>query len=194
MSIAPSPPALLRRLRAAAAAVVTATTLVATSIAAMGLLAAPGPAAAAQPAAERVEAWRGACKHYVNRARFKSREEHVEFVTVVADGCAAALKAAESPAEALSPDERAAAVWFLDRLTAARRAIAAINTRRLAAATERRRADRSFSRVARDLAEELRLVGHSGEYLILRAEGVYDALGAWVEAGAEFALLAALPR
>ena len=140
---------------------------------------------------ERVEAWRATCTHYVNRARFRSREERVDFVTVLADGCEAALVAFAPGGDGRA---RQAAGEFLDRLTGARAAIAEINGRRLAEAAARRAQDRSFTRVVRDLSRELRLVGSTGEYLILRAEGVYDALEAWVDAGAEFALIAALPR
>jgi hypothetical protein len=165
-------------------------TMLAAACMATSLAAAP---AAATGDGDRAEAWRATCTHYVNRARYKSREERVEFVTVVADGCAAALSTAEGAATATAA-ERVAAERFLDRLTAARAAISEINARRLAVAAVRRAQDDSFTRFARDLARDLRLVGATGEYLILRAEGVYAALDDWVEAGAEFALIAALPR
>jgi hypothetical protein len=143
---------------------------------------------------ERLEAWRATCTHYENRARYKSREQRVEFVTVVADGCAAALDAFSAPGATGAPRQQAAAARFLDRLSAARAAIAEINAGRLAEAATRRAADRSFTRFQRDLARDLRFVRPFGEYLILRAEGVYAALDAWVDAGADFALIAALPR
>jgi|OM-RGC.v1.021973319 hypothetical protein len=147
----------------------------------------PGaPSLATMVATETRDAWRAACRHYENRARFKSRSENVEFATVLADGCAAAL--AES---ASSGPEGAAARAFLDRVVAARHAVDAINARRLANAADR--AGAGFSRQVRDLRRALRLVSETGEYLILRAEGVFLALDHWVASGARFSLAAALP-
>lgn len=143
-----------------------------------------------QDAAPRAQAaWVKSCNHYANRARFKRRDAQVEFVTVLADGCEQALEAARDGARRAQAE---AAARFLDRLGAAREAIAAMNAARIASA-EARATQPRFARVVRDLSRHYRLVTPSGEYLILRAGGVFDALGAWVASGAEFALIAALP-
>lgn len=159
----------------------------------LALMAAPAaadphgaPPLAPTIAMETRDAWRAACRHYENRARFKSRSENVEFATVLADGCAAALAASVSRGP-----ESAAASAFLDRVVAARNAVDAINARRLADAAKR--TDAGFSRQVRDLGRAFRLVSEAGEYLILRAEGVFSALDDWVASGARFSLAAALP-
>ena len=146
-------------------------------------------AVAATPPAAAIAgegAWAAACRHYENRARFKSRAENVEFATVLAEGCGAALHALE----ARGPDV-AAARRFLDGVARARAEVDAINAGRLAAAA--RRAEPGFSRRVRNLLQEMRLVTETGEYLILRAEGVFEALDAWVADGGRFALATALP-
>lgn len=148
----------------------------------------PASGAASADAAEARE-WRHACEHYANRARFRSRERNVDFVTVLAEGCAEAL--ADAGDASAEPIRAAAARDFLRRIAAGRSAVNAINSARLTAAGTRR--DWSFSRRVRNLSAELHLVSETGEYLILRAEGVFGALDSWAAAGRGFALLAALP-
>lgn len=158
-------------------------------IAALCLALAFAPAALAAP--DRTShtdraAWAAACRHYDNRARFLSRDSDVAFVTVLAEGCAAALPMAESP-----QPSGALARLFLTRLAGARAMIGEINADRIRVAHA---GAEGFSRGARDLGQAMRLVSDTGEFLILREEGVFRALGAWADSGVRFDLIAALPR
>lgn len=148
----------------------------------------PAPHAAA-PEAAAAQGWRHACRHYANRARYRSRERNVDFVTVLAEGCARAL--ADAGDRSADPVRAAASRDLLRRIAAARTVVNAINSARLTAAGRSR--DGGFSRQVRNLSAEFNLVSETGEYLILRAEGVFAALDRWAAAGRGFALLAALP-
>lgn len=156
------------------------------ALAARSAAADPSGAPSLAASAESRDAWSAACRHYENRARFRTRSGDVEFPTVLAEGCVVALGAALSAGA-----EGAAARSFLDRVVSARRAVDAINADRIRDAVSD--ADQGFSRNVRDLGRALRLVSETGEYLILRAEGVFAALDAWVASGGRFALAAALP-
>jgi hypothetical protein len=131
-----------------------------------------------------------ACRHYDNRARFKAREGAVEFTVVLADGCRIALDTMADPgADARLRD---AAARFLDRLADARAEIARINRARIADGRGGLAVAATGARGAVELTRALRLVSPAGEFLILRAEGVFFALRGWVAAGADFALIEAL--
>ncbi len=151
---------------------------------ALVLAAAVPDAAHAAPATDCPRAWAAACHHYVNRARFKPRTGRVEAVTVLADACPPALEAA-----ATEGPRGEAARRFLTRLAQAQALLAAMNSDRFAAAS----VETLPGGAVRDLARSRRLVSASGEYLILRAEGVFDALGAWAGDEGGFDLRAALP-
>ncbi len=139
------------------------------------------PAVAADP-----EGGASACTHYENRARFKSRTTDIEFIAVLADACAGARATLAEPAAPAS--RKAAALDYMARLEEARAAIGAIDGARLRAAHS---GSVNGPRV-RDLRASRRLVTLTGEFLILRRAGVFVALDAWVAAGADFGLLAAL--
>lgn len=132
-------------------------------------------------------AGQAACHHYENRARFKARAGVIEFETVLAEACVAA-RAAQAAAQT-PPAQRAAAADYLARLGEARAAIADINDQRLAVGPD---VSAGVYR-RRDLRSSFRLVNPAGEFLILRSAGVFAALDAWVAAGAEVELAAALP-
>jgi hypothetical protein len=156
----------------------------AAAVIAVAVIAAGSPSAAAV-----AEALVDTCRHYDNRARFKPREGAVEFTAVLADGCRIALATVADPAA--DTRLRAAALRFLDRLAEARSEIARINSGRVADGLR----VASEGRGPLDLTHALRLVSPTGEFLILRAEGVFGALRGWVAAGADFALIDALgPR
>jgi hypothetical protein len=161
----------------------------ASAVAAVALVAAvaasPDAGAAATPVAESA-ALADACRHYDNRARFKPREGAVEFTVVLADGCRIALATVADPAA--DARLRDAALRFLDRLAEARAEIARINSGRVADGLR----VASEGRGPLDLTRALRLVSPTGEFLILRAEGVFGALRGWVAAGADFTLVDAL--
>ena len=127
-----------------------------------------------------------ACRHYENRARFKSRVVAVEHVTVLAEGCLAARAALDDPDA--SEAQRDAARRYLATLDAGRAVIRGINDDRLAL---RHRAGGATGGT-KDLRASLRLVSAFGEYLILRDAGVFKALDDWVRSGGAFALAAAL--
>lgn len=146
-----------------------------------------GPAPAQLPVASMDAPALAACHHYDNRARFKAREGDVEFVAVLADACAAARAALTREGGATA--QGAAAERFLSLLGQGRATIVAIDRERMALAGE--------TGAGRDVAVEFRrhrrLVSTTGEFLILRQVGVFAAMRAWVDAGADFTLARALP-
>jgi hypothetical protein len=149
------------------------------------LLAAGSPSRAAQPDAPRDEAaFAATCNHYVNRARFKPRSGNVEPVTVLAEACPAALRSLQEPGR-----EAPAAQAFLTRLTAGYAVISRINGDRFA---QNIRAPSDRSARSQDFGRSVGLVSATGEYLILNAEGVFDALDAWALHRLDFHLHAAL--
>jgi hypothetical protein len=149
------------------------------------LLAAAPPSRAAQPDAPQDEAvFAATCHHYVNRARFKPRTGEVEPVTVLAEACPAALRSLQEPGR-----EAPAAQEFLSRLAAGHAIIATINGDRFA---QNVRKPGAASLGAQDLGRSMGLVSETGEYLILNAEGVFDALEAWALQRLDFHLHAAL--
>lgn len=144
-------------------------------------------AALSPPEARAGAAAEQACGHYANRAFAKSRTADVEFVTVLAEACAAARAALADPAT--PPAQRVAAADYLDRVAHVRAAIDAINHDRL----RRWRRPEGRSAAMSDLRAARGLVSPSGEFLILRRAGVFAALDAWVASGASFELASALP-
>jgi hypothetical protein len=143
------------------------------------LVAAHACAALAAPPGGDETAWRAACHHYENRARFLPRAGEVEPIAVIAEACPAAIRSLDG-----AGPEAEAARAFLGRLGAAHAAMAAINRDRFAAAMAAR-APRG--------AREFGLVTTAGEFLILRAEGVFDGLARWADRQAGFPLISALP-
>jgi hypothetical protein len=154
-------------------------------IAALAFIAAllAAPSQAAQPDATE-PAFAATCHHYVNRARFKPRTGAVEPVTVLAEACPAALRSLEEPGR-----EASAARAFLTRLTTGYAVIARINGDRFAQGVGR---PEGAVQTTRDFGRSLGLVSATGEYLILHAEGVFDALDAWALHRLDFRLHAAL--
>jgi hypothetical protein len=149
------------------------------------LLAAAPPSRAAQPHAPQAEAaFAATCHHYVNRARFKPRTGAVEPVTVLAEACPAALRSLQEPGR-----EAPTAHAFLTRLSAGYAIIAKINGDRFA---QNIRGPGATSLSAQDFGRSLGLVSETGEYLILNAEGVFDALEVWALHRLDFRLHAAL--
>jgi hypothetical protein len=146
-------------------------------------LAAPASSQAAQPDPTE-PAFAATCHHYVNRARFKPRTGAVEPVTVLAEACPAALRSLEEPGR-----EASAARAFLTRLTAGYAVIARINGDRFAQSLRR---PGPAAPATEDFGRSLGLVSETGEYLILRAEGVFDALDTWALHRVDFRLHAAL--
>ncbi len=137
-------------------------------------VAAASSVAGAQPDIAKI------CRHYENRARFTPREGAVAPVARIADACGSALRMIE--ADAGPSARRAAAVAFLVRLGHARARIDAINAERTQIAFAARRAESGAPRLLmRNLSRAVGLVTPTGEYLIFRIEGVFDALDAWVE-------------
>ena len=148
-------------------------------------LAAAPPTLAAQPdVTEGEAAFAATCQHYVNRARFKPRSGRVEPVTVLAEACPAALRSLQEPGR-----EASAAQAFLARLTAGHAVITGMNSDRFA---QNIRGPGGASVKVQDFARSVGLVSATGEYLILRAEGVFDALDAWAAHRRDFQLHTAL--
>jgi hypothetical protein len=122
-----------------------------------------------------------ACKHYENRARFKSRTGPVEFVTMLAEACRAAQRSLAAP----DGPERAAARVFLDRLVELRDVVVGLITRR--AALPGPGPDDRFAGGHGGL-KQIPGVSAAGEFLIAHRIGLVSALDDWLDSGAEFSL------
>lgn len=122
-----------------------------------------------------------ACKHYVNRAKFRARSNNPEFVVILADSCLPALKSLGSP----HAGERAAAEDYLLRLWRFRDTVIDMNMERVFGKTYTRWTrmksfrDRQQSRVPR--------VSETGEYLIAYRMGLLRAYRAWLDTGPKLA-------
>ena len=140
------------------------------------------PLAAAPAAETRPAALTSVCKHYINRAKFKRRDETPEFVVTLADGCRAATRSLATGA----PDEREAAAVFLARLTVLRDLVIEMNMTRVFGRAWTPVTHIGYGPSAK--AEPVPRVSASGEYLIARELGLLAALNAWLDTGPDFAL------
>lgn len=124
---------------------------------------------------------RAGCNHYVNRARFMSREGRIEFVVLVSEMCQAAERSMTHP----SPAQRVAAEALLNRVLELRNTIIAMNMRRVYG-------DQT-SPWAKPLTRDGRLmpvgrVSPAGEFLIAHRMGVMTVYDAWLDTGGRVSL------
>ena len=127
-----------------------------------------------------------ACRHYVNRATFKSRGAGAELVVVLAESCSAAIESLVSDTPT-RPAEAVRARAYLDRLAAFKTMIIAMNIERAYGRDASPRATPSRSPGARGGATVGTPVSATGEYLIAREFGLLRALNAWYDTGPDFA-------
>lgn len=123
------------------------------------------------------------CKHYVNRARFKTRHESQDFVVTLADGCSAARTSLSSN----NWDERRAATVFLMRLQTLQDLVIDMNMKRVFGA-EYSPASR-ISYESDTQTEAVRKVSDVGEYLIAHRLGLLRVYKAWLDTGPPIALV-----
>jgi hypothetical protein len=136
---------------------------------------------AAQAAPAGTDTIEQTCRHYDNRARFESRAGRVALVVLLSQACEAAAATLGDPNA--SPDRRAAAEGFLERLTFAREQINMINASRARFATAERAGPDPFPQPQiLDLSQMIGLVTPTGEYLILRLSGAMEAMAQWNDA------------
>lgn len=122
-----------------------------------------------------------ACKHYVNRAKFRARSNNPEFVVILADSCQPALKSLESP----HVRERAAAEDYLMRLLRFRDTVIDMNMERVFGKTYTRWTRMQSFRDERQA--RVPRVSETGEYLIAYRMGLLHAYRAWLDTGPELA-------
>ena len=125
------------------------------------------------------------CKHYVNRAKFKSRAPDAPFEVIAADACSAALDSVTDAVQTTS-HIRKQALDFLDRLTVLRKTIIRMNRERVFGAgfsprprisTPLPTAANSDGKIGRPGGR----VSNTGEYLIAREISVLAALSSWAD-------------
>jgi len=121
------------------------------------------------------------CRHYANRARFLRRGGPVDFIVLLAEGCAAAERSLAAP----DPRERAAARHLLDRLAALRATVIEMNMHLVYGEPGLRRT-RSLS--GSGWMGPIRSVSRSGEYLIAHRMGLIAAFETWRRQAPGFAL------
>ena len=149
------------------------------------LAAAPALPAAAGPQARYLagpsDAHRASCHHYENRARFKPRSGTLEFVTLLAEACSAAMVSLERP----EPRLHAAAESFLDRLVVLNQVIREMNTERIFGGRALRQATppEDGKRL-----HSLPGVSDTGEFLIAHRMGLFTAMDDWLDSGGRFSL------
>jgi hypothetical protein len=146
------------------------------------LLLASGPAPARdEPAVDgATAAHHAACRHFRNRAMFRTRGDRAPLVVILAEACRAAL-ASLQPASGATDEDRAQAADFLDRLSGFKSLIVRMTVER-AFAPGSPRLD-SAGRIV-PLG---RPVTATGEYLIAREFGLLDAYRAFMRSGPRFA-------
>ena len=117
------------------------------------------------------------CKHYVNRARFKARGAHSEFVVLLADGCISAQKSLVSGDTA----ERQTAAAFLLRLQGFRDVVTDMNMQRVFGQNYTPYTRISYESLTR--SESVPRVSATGEFLIAHRMGLIAAYNAWLDTG-----------
>lgn len=122
-----------------------------------------------------------ACKHYVNRAKFRARTDNPEFVIILADSCLPALKSLRSP----HFDERLAAADYLQRLLMFRDTVIDMNMERVFGKTYTRWSRMKSARD--DKTAAVPRVSETGEYLIAYRMGLLDAYREWLDTGPRLA-------
>ncbi|MEM0943782.1 MAG: hypothetical protein AAGI70_07520 [Pseudomonadota bacterium] len=129
---------------------------------------------------------RAGCNHYQNRARFLTREGQVEFVTMIAEACAAA----ETSLDGDNPGERQAAERFLRRVLHLRDTIIEMNMTRVYGAQRDPRAQplTPDGKSAAGLGTPFGRVSDTGEFLIAHRLGLFRAYDAWLDSGANFSI------
>ncbi|MEM1298545.1 MAG: hypothetical protein AAGH68_04630 [Pseudomonadota bacterium] len=118
-----------------------------------------------------------ACKHYVNRAKFRARTENPEFVIILADSCLPALRSLRSP----HFDERLAAADYLARLVAFRDTVIDMNMERVFGKGYTRWT--RMKSVQDDKTTAVPRVSETGEYLIAYRMGLLEAYREWLDTG-----------
>lgn len=134
------------------------------------------------PSTEQNVTFAKACNHYVNRARFKERTGHVEFVTTMADSCEQAIVSLSSG----GLTERRTAIVFLSRLLELRDTVIDMNMVRVFGETYTPYTRITYGTSGR--TESVRKVSESGEYLIAHRMGLLAAFEAWLDSDPAMAL------
>lgn len=123
-----------------------------------------------------------ACNHYVNRAKFRARNNNPEFVVILADSCQPALESLHSGDARV----RAAAEDYLLRLWRFRDTVIDMNMERVFGKTYTRWT--RMRSVRDDQVESVPRVSETGEYLIAYRMGILRAYRAWLDTGPKLAL------
>ena len=125
------------------------------------------------------------CNHYINRARFKPRNDDPTLEVILADACAQALESIGNAPHA-TPYEVKRARIFLSRLTTYRETVFAINAARLFGEDAGPTTQLKTPKIARS---KIGRITPTGEYLIAREMGVLSALDDWADV-TDFAVVA----